>query len=119
MSKSNAYKIEALPTEKSSIPQRPVQKAGVLPRHPFSLVVSGRSGSGKTVCMLNILTKKSMLKGYFHYIIVLSPTAGETDDTYDVLDLPDENFIKDFSGEYLNRLIESRKDLIKKKVLLG
>ena len=114
MSKSK-YAIEALPTEKSSIPQRPVQKNGILPNHPFSMVISGISKSGKTVCLLNILSKKCMLKGYFHYTIVLSPTANETDDTYKCLNLPEENYIREFDGEYINRLIESRKELIKKK----
>jgi hypothetical protein len=79
------------------------------------MVVTGRSGCGKTTALLNILTKKNMYGGYFNYTIVFSPTAGEFDDTYQALKLPEENFIKDFDPEMLHKLIESRKKLIKEK----
>lgn len=109
------YKIEPLETSKSRIPQRACSKNGTLPKFPFSMIISGRSGSGKTVCLLNILTKKQMYGNYFHYILVFSPTAGSEDDTYDALKIPKENFIKNFDPMILERLIESRKSLIKKK----
>jgi hypothetical protein len=109
------YEIKPIDTEKSGIPQRPCQKDQVIPKHPFSMVVSGRSGSGKTCVTMNILTRKEMLKGYFHCIIVFSPTAGSTDDTYDILDIPEENYIRDFDGDFLDNLIENRKALIEEK----
>lgn len=114
MSKSK-YAIEPLETAKSKIPQKCCAKDGTLPKFPFSMIISGRSGSGKTVALLNILTKKQMYGNYFHYILVFSPTAGETDDTYDKLKIPKENFVKNFDPEILERLIESRKELIKAK----
>ena len=88
---------------------------GILPKFPFSMMISGRSGSGKTNVLLNILTKDNMYNKYFHYIVVYSPTAGKYDDMYKVLKLPEENFKNDFSAEDLNNLIESRKQLIDKK----
>ena len=112
--RSQDFKITNVPTEKSKTPQRKCSKMGVLPKYPFSMVISGRSGSGKTVALLNILTKKSMFKDYFHYTAVFSPTAGQYDDTYNILKLPKENFIKDFNGETLENIIEGRKKLIDK-----
>ena len=109
------YKIEPIETKKSTVPLKKCMKKGMLPKFPFSMVISGRSGSGKTMVLLNMLTNKEMYKGYFHYIAVFSPTAGEFDDTYDVLKLPKENFIKEFTPDTLNEIIQNRKKLIKQK----
>ena len=76
------YKITAIPTDKSKIPLRACQKDCIIPKAPFSLMISGRSGSGKTNVLINILTNKDLLKDYFHYIVVFSPTAGKYYDSY-------------------------------------
>ena len=112
---SDKYAIKAIPTEKSKIPLRACQKEGILPRAPFSLMVSGRSGSGKTNILINILANEHLLKNYFHYTVVFSPTAGKFDDSYKSLNLPAESFKTDFSADDLNILIENRKALIDKK----
>jgi hypothetical protein len=108
------YKITPIETDKNEIPQRKCAKDGVMPRYPFSMMLSGSSGSGKTVLAMNILTKKELYGKYFHYIVVFSPTAGNYDDTYKILNLPPENFISDFNGKMLDDIIEVRKKLIDK-----
>lgn len=112
---SSRFKIEPIETAKSKTPLKAVMKQGILPKFPFSFMISGRSGSGKTNLLMNILSRKEFLKGYFHYTIVYSPTAGKFDDSYNVLNLPQENFKNDFSEQDLENLIQSRKDLIDKK----
>jgi chloramphenicol 3-O-phosphotransferase len=109
---SGKYKITPIDTDKNEIPQRKCAKDGVMPRYPFSMMLSGSSGSGKTVLAMNILTKKELYGKYFHYIIVFSPTAGDFDDTYKCLGLPEENFISKFDGAMLDKIIECRKKLI-------
>ncbi len=109
------YKIEAIETAKSKMPLRACQKQGILPKHPFSMILSGRSGSGKTCLLVNLLSRKEFLKHYFQYILIFSPTASTTDDTYASLNIPEENIKSDFTADDLERLIKSRKDLIKKK----
>ncbi len=108
------YKIDVIETDKSKIPQRQCAKEGVMPKFPFSMLISGRSGSGKTNLMLNILTKEQLYGLFFHYILVFSPTAGEEDDTYKALKLPKENFIREFNGDILQKIIDKRKEQIKK-----
>lgn len=86
----------------------------IMPRYPWSSCISGRSGSGKTQLLLNMLTRDDLLGNYFHKILVFSPTAGELDDTYDALKLPKENFIKKFDSSILEKILNNRKAQIKK-----
>ena len=109
------YEIKVMETEKSKIPQRAVMKDGTLPKFPFSFLISGASGSGKTNLLLNLLTRKEFYQNYFHYIMVFSPTASAGDDMHDVLGLPEENIKNDFTQEDLDHIIEVRKNLIKDK----
>ena len=78
-------------------------------------MISGRSGSGKTNVLINMLTNEHLLKNYFHQTVVFSPTAGKYDDSYKALGLPDDSFRNDFTSDDLNSLIENRKSLIDKK----
>jgi ABC-type branched-subunit amino acid transport system ATPase component len=43
-----------------------------LPKHEFSALMIAPRGSGKTTLMLNMITK--FYRGYYHRIIVFSPT---------------------------------------------
>jgi hypothetical protein len=64
---------------------------------------------------MNILTRKEMYGGYYHTIIVISPTAGTLDDVYSSLKIPEENFLKEFDKTIFDQIIEARKDMIMKK----
>jgi hypothetical protein len=109
------YAIKVMDTAKSKTPQRQAAKDGVLPRFPFSMIISGSSGSGKTNLLLNLLTRDELYGKYFHYILVFSPTAGSTDDTYKALKLPKDNFVRELKAEYLTNIIANRKALIEEK----
>ena len=56
-----------------------------------------------------------MYGNYFHCILIFSPTANDLDDTYKTLDLPKENFIKEFDSKMLQNILDNRKKLIKEK----
>jgi hypothetical protein len=109
------YAIEVMDTAKSKIPQRPAAKEGIMPPFPFSMVISGPSGGGKSNLLMNIMGRDELYGRYFHYIIVFSPTAGSTDDTYKALKLPEENFVREMEPEMLTNLIAKRKELIEEK----
>src|SRR5690349_9442667 len=86
-----------------------------MPRYPFSMMITGSSGSGKTNLMINILTKMNLYGKYFHKIIVFSPTAGSTDDMYKQLKLPKENFVAAMTPAHLEAIIARRKTQIEEK----
>ena len=75
------YSIKAVASDKSKTPLRACMKEGIMPRFPFSFMISGRSGSGKTNVLINMLTNEHLLKNYFHQTVVFSPTAGKYDDS--------------------------------------
>lgn len=109
------YAIKVMETDKSKIPQRGSATLGILPKFPFSMMISGSSGSGKTNLLMNIMTREDLYGAFFHYIIVFSPTAGSTDDMYKAMKLPKENFIHEMKSEYITNLIARRKELIENK----
>lgn len=60
----------------------PVPHVGILPQHPYTLGIVAPKGSGKTTLLCNIIMNLS--KGYFHRVIVFSPTV-ENDPKWDVV----------------------------------
>jgi hypothetical protein len=101
-------------SEKDDIPQIPAYKEGVMPKFPFSMMISGSSGSGKTNLMTNIMTNKNLYGGYFQQIIVFSPTAGSTDDTYKKIGLPASSFVREMSPQIIQNIIDNRRREIEK-----
>jgi len=107
-------KIEKIETAKNNIPLRANMKDGTLLPFPFSLIFSGRSGSGKTNLLINLLTNPKMYGKYFHYMMVFSPTA-KIDDLYKSLKIPDENLKTTFEPADLEHIIKMRMEQVKKK----
>ena len=81
---------------KDSAPQIQAVKEKLLPRYPHYFLLIGKSGSGKTMCLLNLLLNKDMFKDYYHEIIYFSPT-GKSDSLVKKLGLKSENKITDKS----------------------
>ena len=75
------YTIQPVKTTKEKIKQPVLADAGVIPKLNTSTLLIGKSGSGKSVLMHNLLTRKEFFnKGeYFDRVILISPT-GESDD---------------------------------------
>lgn len=69
--------VEAIPTPKSFI--HPPARHDALPRHEFSMGLIAPKGSGKTTVLCNLL---KFYKGYFHSILVFSPTVA-SDEKWD------------------------------------
>jgi hypothetical protein len=103
------------PEKRKDVPQPQGSKAGILPDQPCSMMFCGLSKSGKTTLLKDTLLDKSMLGGYFHTIVMMSPTADCDTTLTSALHLPEENIITDFEEEDLTEIIEAQRKNIKEK----
>lgn len=69
--------VNPIPVPKGYI--HPVPKDEILPRHEFTLGLIAPKGSGKTTVIANLL---NFYRGYFHTILVFSPTVA-SDEKWD------------------------------------
>ena len=53
--------IQLFKSNKDRIKQIPNAEKGILLKYPFSLLVIGRSGSGKTNCVANLFMNNSLM----------------------------------------------------------
>jgi hypothetical protein len=79
---SNFLMIKPLKTDKDDIKVNKSQELGLVPKHAFSALVCGKSGSGKTMMLLNLMTRPEFYKDYFDEVFVISDTAKSGDDLY-------------------------------------
>jgi hypothetical protein len=120
--KNNLLKIVAYPTAKNKIKQRPLMKNDIIPKHPARVIFNGKSGSGKSNLMIQLLTqphfygrtksddKKSQ---YFDLIFLFSPTADGQDDLVRFLKLPEKRIITDFNVSALDNIFDIQDNIIK------
>jgi hypothetical protein len=106
-------KIVALPTKAKKLMSPPLMDEINL-RHPFSLAVYGMTGSGKTVAVLNLLTNPNMYSGFFDEIYLFSVT-GNSDDSFEALNLKKKNIITEQMVPKLKKLLEKQKKEVGKK----
>lgn len=90
--------IKKYDVDASNITITKFMKDNVIPRHPFRCLLSGGSGSGKTMLCLNLLKRKHFFKNYFDVIFLFSPTAGK-DETQQLLNIPSSNICSDLDHE--------------------
>lgn len=109
----NDYKIRAVKTNKSDVPLRASMKNGTIEKYPCSTLISGRSGSGKSCLVSNLLSREEFYGGYYHTIALFSPTAS-MDDTYEGLNIPDDNIFTEFTEDTINQFLAGRKAEIAK-----
>jgi hypothetical protein len=118
-------KIIPYKTDKNKIKQRPLMQTNVIPRHASSVIFNGASGSGKTMLLVNLLTRPQFYgalpgkkKGYFDVVFLFSPTAGGADDLSSYLDIPANRVCTDFDTDKLERILKTQKEYIDKNGLL-
>ena len=102
---NNAIDIQPLKTKKSKLPQSPYMEAEIINKFPSLTVCIGRSGSGKSNVIANMLTKREFMKGFFNEVYLFSPTA-KSDDLVQHLKLDDEHIIDELNEEAIDKLNE-------------
>lgn len=120
-------KILVYETNKSKIKLRPLQEQKIIPSHPFRTILCGKSGSGKSMNLVNLLTRPHMYgpltrnkkSSYFDLIFLFSPTAN-CDDLVSHLDLDENKIIteEDLFVPTLQHILKTQKSIIENKSLL-
>ena len=105
-------KIKPINTKKSKIYKNAYMNANIIPAHPCRVLFNGRSKSGKSVLVANLLQKEQFYKGYFTYIFLF---AGQADDTFeDIKEIVPSQIFEDPDewGENLRKIFEAQKKFI-------
>ena len=114
MNKNNdTLEIQVYKSNKNKLKQPEACCNGILPRLHCSFLVIGKSGSGKTNTVVHMLTSKKLLGGAFDVILYLSDSPDDL--LKEHLPIPKENFIKDFTDEWLETLITRQKQSVENK----
>ena len=109
----DGLEVQVYKTNKQKIRQPDACEAGILPRLHCSYLVVGKSGSGKSNVVLHMVNSPSLLSGAFDVILYLCDSP---DDLFKQnLKIPKENFIKNFTEEWLENLIDKQRASVEKK----
>jgi energy-coupling factor transporter ATP-binding protein EcfA2 len=106
------FKIKKYDSARDSIKKTKEQKNyNMIP--PGTTIICGRTGSGKTTLIINILNEKNMLKDYFDniYVFCLSPCM----DLIDHVEKIKEDNMYDDDPVKLQELYDRNKELVKSK----
>jgi hypothetical protein len=113
---NDCLQVKAFETSKSKVKTRKAMDNHLIPKHPFRLILSGSSGSGKSNLLLHLLTQKQLYKGYFDIIFIISPTAGKLDDSYSALAKHKGKtvirIINDLNADLIEQIMATNKKLI-------
>ena len=111
---SEDLKIIAYQIDKNDQKLPQLMREDVIPRHPFRMLNSGSSGSGKSMLVLNLLQRKNFMKDFFDEIFLFSPTA-RGDQIQQLLDLSEDNIcdeLNDSGIEQLDYVFEKQNELV-------
>ena len=101
--------------KRKPVPQPEGSKRGIIPDQPCAMMFCGLSRSGKSTLLKDTLLDKNLLGGYYHTIVMFSPTADADTTITNALKLPKENIITDFEEDDLKEMIDAQRKNIKQK----
>ena len=110
----NPYNIKVKKTNKDSLEQPQSVELDIFPNMPCGMLVVGRSGSGKTQTIVNMMTNKYLLKDYFDEVYLFSDTKPDKELIAD-LKLKSKNIISEFDEEKVNEILDKQQAVIDEK----
>lgn len=111
---NNTLEIIPYKIDKNEIKLPATMVNDTIPKHPFRMLNSGASGSGKSMLVLNLLKRKNFMLNFFDDIFLFSPTA-RGDQIQILLDLDQDHICDDLneSGiEQLDYIFNKQNELI-------
>ena len=106
-----------LSTKKSDIEQCHAAKYKIVPKHPFRLMLTGASGSGKSTVLINLLKRFYVNddgSSYFDEIWAIGPTV-KFDDLWKELDIDKDKLIEKPTTEVLDKIYQEAEAEVKEK----
>jgi ABC-type oligopeptide transport system ATPase subunit len=101
--------VEVPKDNDAKIPQTDLAERGIVPKHPFRLLLVGSSGSGKSVVASHLL--RNVYAGYFDRLIIFSPTA-EEDPAYRGI-TKRQDYRKELVPREIDNLFQTQKSKVK------
>jgi hypothetical protein len=108
------YAIQLKKTNKDELYQPRCVKIGLIPTLPTGIISIGRSGSGKTQCIVNLLTNKNLLGSVFDFIYLFTGVKPDQELIKD-LKLPKENIKTDFTEETVQNIMDKMEKTVEKQ----
>lgn len=110
----SSYEIKVKNNNKEGLKQPRCVGDDIMPKAPVGILVCGRSGSGKTNAVVNMLDNDLLLKGYFDEVYMMTDTNPDQTLIND-LKLKKENIISDFTEEDVKKILNENEKIIDQK----
>jgi len=110
------YKMVPPKTQKDDIKHPELALKGVIPKLGSSWLIVGRSGSGKSVLIHNLIKDRKFYGGAFDKLFIVSAT-GETDDILEGLHVPDNHIFSNLGegSKAIDLIQKHQSNMISKK----
>lgn len=107
----NPYEIKIKNTNKDNLDQPESVDNDIFPSMPCGILIIGRSNSGKTQAMVNMMTNDNLLGDYFDEVYLLTDAKPDKDLIKD-LKLEKKNIITDFDEEKVKSIMDKQENII-------
>jgi len=102
----NPYEIKIKQSNKEGLEQPESVENDIFPKLPMGCLIVGKSGSGKTSAMVNMLTNPNLLGDYFDFIYLFTGNTKPDKELIKDLKLPKKQIITDFDEEDVKQIMD-------------
>jgi len=110
---SDKYEVKCLSNNKECIDQPRASSIDLIPKLPTGMLVIGKTGSGKTMAVLNMLSNEHLLGNYFDFTYLFVGIKPDPE-MIKVLNVLKQNIKKDFTEEEVENLMSKMERTVEK-----
>ncbi|MHA2040100.1 MAG: ATPase/DNA packaging protein, partial [Promethearchaeota archaeon] len=111
---SNPYQIQVKQSNKEGLEQPQSVELDIFPKLPMGMLVVGKSGSGKTNAIVNMLTNNALLGDYFDIVYLFTDAKPDKELIKD-LKLEKKYIITDFDEKKVLEIMDKAEKTIEQK----
>lgn len=113
-SDANPYEIKIKKTNKDQLEQPESVQLDIFPKLPAGFLIIGRSGSGKTQAIVNMMTNEALLGDYFDIVYLFTDAKPDKELIKD-LKLEKKYIISDFKEDQVLEIMNKAERTIQEK----